>query len=252
MTEWQQTLGDWLRPGTPLSEVCAFAEKVFLRQDRAGFAGDPKYVASAPACQNFSKLRSSIAGLYSWRARNDPDPAGQRRMAEAADFAFRQAFALDPRSPGAVFGLAQHLLGEHRPADALLVAETASKMAPGNSQVQLLTRLLWPHQHSAKVIDAGQAWPKLRSMPVSMKDKRLKTGLAAAACFCFFCACSQQTNTVRQTNSAGTGFQDEPAARQLYGEMIGAMRKATTLSWTGQNRWKFQGLFVNPAVIGSG
>jgi len=145
---WQerlgQMLGDWLRPETPLSEVCAFAEKVFLRQDLAGFAGDPKYVASAPACQNFSKLRRSIAGLYSWRARNDPDPAGQRRMAEAAEFAFRQAFALDPRSPGAVFGLAQHLLGERRPADAFLAAETASKMAPENSQVQSLTRWLAP------------------------------------------------------------------------------------------------------------
>jgi hypothetical protein len=98
-----QMLGDWLRPETPVCDVCAFAGKVYLRQDLTGFTGDPSYLANDLARQAFSKLRSSIAGLYEWRARADSDPAARRRMAEAADFAFRLAFALDPHSPEAVF-----------------------------------------------------------------------------------------------------------------------------------------------------
>ena len=145
-----QMLGDWLRPETPVREVCAFAERVFLRKDLAGFTGDPKYVASEPACQAFSKLRSSIAGVYEWRARHDSDPAVQRRMAEAADFAFRQAFALDPRSLEALFRCAQHFLAEHRTADALLVAETGFKLAPENSQLGSLV------QHLARRARNGQ------------------------------------------------------------------------------------------------
>jgi len=68
-----------------------------------------------------------------------------------------------------------------------------------------------------------------------MKDKWMKAGLAVAVCFCFLRAWPQQTNT------AEPAFQDEPAAHQLYREMVEAMRKATTLSWTGDNRWKMQG-----------
>jgi outer membrane lipoprotein-sorting protein len=46
-----------------------------------------------------------------------------------------------------------------------------------------------------------------------------------------------------QTNATDAAFQDDPAAHQLYQEMIQAMRKATTLSWTGENRAKFQDRF---------
>ncbi|HWI57446.1 MAG TPA: hypothetical protein VNZ22_09480, partial [Bacillota bacterium] len=52
------------------------------------------------------------------------------------------------------------------------------------------------------------------------------------------------TARAQQTNAAESAFQDDPAAHQLYREMIGAMRHARTLSWTGENRWKFQGRFV--------
>jgi hypothetical protein len=131
-----QMLGDWLRPDTPLTEICAFAERVFVRKDLAGFAGDPAYVASGPARGAFSKLRAAIAGLYQWRARNDSDAADRRRMAEPADFASRQAFALDPGSAHAAFRFMGHLFGEKRPTDALLVAETASNVSPENAQLR--------------------------------------------------------------------------------------------------------------------
>jgi hypothetical protein len=100
--------GDW-------PEVARLGEE--LRQNLTGFEGDPSYAANELSRRAFSKLRSSIAGLYDWRARADSDPAGRRRMAGAADFAFRQAFALNPHSPEAVFRSVNHFLSEHRPAD---------------------------------------------------------------------------------------------------------------------------------------
>ena len=52
-------------------------------------------------------------------------------MARAADFAFRQAWALCPDSPEAVFRYVNLLLAQDRSADALVVAETAAQM-PAN------------------------------------------------------------------------------------------------------------------------
>ena len=49
-------------------------------------------------------------------------------MNDEADFAFRQAWALCPYSPEAVFRYVNLLMSENRGADALLVAETAAKM----------------------------------------------------------------------------------------------------------------------------
>jgi hypothetical protein len=49
-------------------------------------------------------------------------------MARAADFAFRQAWALCPTSPEAVFRYVNFLLKQKRISDALLVAETAAQM----------------------------------------------------------------------------------------------------------------------------
>ena len=49
-------------------------------------------------------------------------------MSEAADFAFRQAWALCPYSPEAVFRYANFLLKQKRISDALLIAQTAAQM----------------------------------------------------------------------------------------------------------------------------
>jgi hypothetical protein len=67
-------------------------------------------------------------------------------MNDAADFAFRQAFALCPYSPEMVFRSVNLLLSEGRAADALLIAETASKMPPmqdsNGEQIQSLVTQL--------------------------------------------------------------------------------------------------------------
>jgi hypothetical protein len=131
-------IGGWLKPDTTIGEVAAFAEKIHVKKDLSGFAGDPQFVQSEYWCENFSKLRSSIGGLYEWRARHAADAAEKKRMNDAADFAFRQAWALCPYSLETVFRYGSFLTSQNRRADALLVAETAAKMTEmkGNEQLR--------------------------------------------------------------------------------------------------------------------
>jgi len=68
-------IGGWLKPDTTIEEVAAFAEKIHVKKDLSGFAGDPQFVQSEYWCENFSKLRSSIGGLYEWHAQHAADAA---------------------------------------------------------------------------------------------------------------------------------------------------------------------------------
>ena len=121
-------IGSWLNTDTSVREVAAFAEKVYVKKDFNGFTGDPQFVQNDYSCKMFSKLRTSIGGLYAWRAQHAADASERGRMNDEADFVFRQAFALCPYSPEAVFRYTALLTSENRGADALLVAETAAGM----------------------------------------------------------------------------------------------------------------------------
>jgi hypothetical protein len=121
-------LGDWLTGDTPVSQVAAFVEKVQLKRDFSGFKGDPQFIQNDYAQKMFSKLRSSSAGVYAWRVDHAANPADKERMTREADFAFREAWALCPYSPEAVFRYVNFLLKQKRISDALLVAETAAQM----------------------------------------------------------------------------------------------------------------------------
>jgi outer membrane lipoprotein-sorting protein len=46
----------------------------------------------------------------------------------------------------------------------------------------------------------------------------------------------------------GGSFQNEPAARALYDQMLGAMRQADTLSWVGDYRWEARGQTLGHAT----
>jgi hypothetical protein len=124
----QPMIGDWLNDDTPVEQVAAFAKKTFGKQDFSGFTGDPRFIQNAYSHKTFSKLRDSIAGLYAWRLKQATNASEKERMARAADFAFRQAWALCPYSPEAVFRYINFLLAQDRIADALVVAETAAQM----------------------------------------------------------------------------------------------------------------------------
>lgn len=143
---WQrytgQLLGDWLRDDTSVQAISDFAQKVYLRKDLADFGGDPAYARNPAAQKAFSKLRSAIGGLYVCRAEHAKTPAEKTRMLQEADFAFRQAFALCPYSPEAVFRYVNLLLSANRPKDAVLVAQTCLQLDPGNAQVIALLQSL--------------------------------------------------------------------------------------------------------------
>jgi hypothetical protein len=135
-------IGGWLNDDTPVSAVAAFAEKVYLRRDLSGFTGDPRFVQSDFSYKAFSKLRSSIAGIYAWRLDQATGEAEKNRMARAADFAYRQAWALCPTSPEVVFRYINFLIKQKRNSDALLVASTCLKLDPTNAQIKNLVSQL--------------------------------------------------------------------------------------------------------------
>jgi len=130
----------------PMSKIVEWNNRIGVREDLKGFTGDPRFVQNGFAAASFSKLRSSISGLYAWRLNTDTNicpaayqPKSQaeyQRMRKEADFAFRQAFALCPYSPEAVFRYAQLLLQDRHFDDALLVAQTCLKLDPKNGQVR--------------------------------------------------------------------------------------------------------------------
>ncbi len=130
-------IGNWISYDTSIKEITDFVERVYLRHDYRGFKGDRKFIRDDQAQKAFSKLRSSIAGVYAWRI-NDPsnqDPVVRQRMIREADFAFRQAFAFCPYSPEAVFRYVNLLVSQQRVEDALLIVRTCQKLDPYNRQV---------------------------------------------------------------------------------------------------------------------
>jgi hypothetical protein len=143
-------LGGWLKPETSVSNVCVFAASVYGRKDFVHFAGDREFVTNDYAMKAFSKLRSSQAGLYQWRLTNKPG-ADRARLRAAADQAFRQAFALCPTSPEAVFRYINFLLSESRFADAVQIAQTARKLAPENEQYAALLKQLLSYQEQQRL-----------------------------------------------------------------------------------------------------
>lgn len=136
-------LGDWLKPETSVRSVCAFAKTVHGLKDYSHFTGDREFVTNEFATKAFSKLRASIAGLYQWRLMQRPGRTERERLAAAADEAFRQAFAMCPNSPEALYRYVNFLLFQGRTDDAVLLASTAQELTPDNEQYnQLLKQLL--------------------------------------------------------------------------------------------------------------
>jgi hypothetical protein len=130
-----------------VKQITEFVEKVYLGRNFTGFTGDPRFVRDDQAQKAFSKLRSSIGGIYSWRLGLAPgggmvprqylpkNAEESNRMIREADFAYKQAFAFCPYSPEAVFRYINLLVSTQRTADALLVAETCLKLDPYNGSV---------------------------------------------------------------------------------------------------------------------
>ena len=136
----KRLIGDWITYDTSVKELTEFAERVYLRRDFTGFTGDRRFVRDDQAQKSFSKLRSSIAGVYAWRLMQasaefrPKSDADYVRLLQETEFAFRQAFAFCPYSPEAVARYVNLLLGLRRFDDALLVVKTCLKLDPYNGQ----------------------------------------------------------------------------------------------------------------------
>jgi hypothetical protein len=100
-------LGDWLDDKTTMREVTEFVDRVYVRHDLKGFSGDPRFIQNDYARRIFSKLRSSIAGIYAWRCSTNALPeyspnSSWGALFEEANLAFRQAIALCPSNSEAL------------------------------------------------------------------------------------------------------------------------------------------------------
>jgi hypothetical protein len=125
-------LGDWLKPDTAVSNVCAFAETVYKEKDLSHFTGDREFFTNNFAPKAFSKLRVSIAGLYQWRLMNGAGTDNRGRLSGEADYAFRQAYALCPTSPEVLFRYVDFLMSQRRLDDAILIVRTTLRLTPAD------------------------------------------------------------------------------------------------------------------------
>jgi tetratricopeptide (TPR) repeat protein len=146
-------IGNWITYDTSIKQIADFAEKVYLHRDTSGFQGSQKFIRDDHAQQAFSKLRSSIGGMYAWRLgampqsptppeylpKNDTE---RQELIRETDFAFKQSFAFCPYSPEAVFRYVNFLAMFNRLDDAILVAQTCSDFDPYNGQVAGLVKQL--------------------------------------------------------------------------------------------------------------
>ncbi len=132
----ERLIGNWITYDTPVKEICDFVERVYERHDFKGFKVDTKFIRDDQAQKSFSKLRSSIGGVYSWRVSQAKTAAEQQRMLREADFAFRQAFAFCPYSPEAVFRYTTLLATSGRLDDAELITETCLKFDSENPNIK--------------------------------------------------------------------------------------------------------------------
>jgi Protein O-mannosyl-transferase TMEM260-like len=129
-------IGNWITYDTTVSNICEFVERVYIRRDYHEFQGDPKFIRDSDAQKAFSKLRSSIGGVYNYRITAAKTPQEQQRMIKEAEFAFKQAYAFCPYSPEALFRFVQLLTSVGRVNEAQLLARTSFKLDPNNGQIQ--------------------------------------------------------------------------------------------------------------------
>lgn len=176
-------IGDWITYDTPVKDVCAFTERVYIDGNFKGFKGDLKFLRDNDAQKAFSKLRSAIGGLYSWRLDHSKTPAEQQRIMKEADYAFKQAFALCPFSPEATFRYVNLLARMNRLEDALVLARTCYKFDPENKGVIELVKNLESMRQNQNT--AGQLQTQVAELEKQYRanPNNLQTGLNLAAAY---------------------------------------------------------------------
>ncbi len=219
----ERLIGNWITYDTTVSNICEFAEQVYVRRSlkTVKVAGkevfpDARFIRDDDAQKAFSKLRSAIAGVYFWRineagrrgneCRQRGDTIGekrhveeQQRMIKECDFAFRQAFAFCPFSPEAVFRYTNLLISMNRVADALAIARTFQKLDPNNQSARgLIEQLMDISQKMGGAVQAqnqmAQAQMQIGQLEASFRANpaNAQVGLQLVAAYA----------QLRQTNAA--------------------------------------------------
>jgi hypothetical protein len=122
----EQLLGRKIDEGTSLPEIIDYEEAILLKRDLSGFKGNVRFMGNPRVQDTFAHCRIAIAGIYAWRAKNGDDAADRQRMAQEADLAFRQAFALCPRLDR-LSDYAEFLHDQNRAAEEKLLKEAQAK-----------------------------------------------------------------------------------------------------------------------------
>jgi hypothetical protein len=137
---WQKTtrrlIGQEVHVETPLAEVCAAAQELVGKP--VDFQGDPAFLRDEGARKTFSKLRSSISGLYSWRAAHSKSTSERRQMEREAELACKQAYLFCPQSPEAIWRCAMLFISQHRVEDAQKFIAAARKLNPDDEHLKTL------------------------------------------------------------------------------------------------------------------
>jgi hypothetical protein len=131
-----EMVGDWITDKTTVKGLCEFAEKTYQSKNLSGFKGDTAYAKNGEAQKSFGKLRSSIAGLYVWRADHANDLDERRQFESDAEMALKQSFALCPYSPEVVMRYTRLLVDLKRSEDAFQISKTASRIDPENDYLK--------------------------------------------------------------------------------------------------------------------
>jgi tetratricopeptide (TPR) repeat protein len=159
----ERLIGNWITYDTTPQEIADFAQKVYIGNNYAGYKGDRKFIRDDGAQKAFSKLRSSIAGMYAWRLSPSCPPeyrpktdAEMKALIRETDFAFKQSFAFCPYSPEAVYRYVNFLLQYNRLDDALIVARTCLKLDPFNDSISSLINQLESYKKGSAARDELQ------------------------------------------------------------------------------------------------
>jgi len=128
----KRLIGDWITEETGVSEICDWAERTYKKHDLKGFTGSKQFIRDNDAQKGFSKLRSAIAGLYSWRYLTTQNQKLKKRYAKEAVFAYKQAFAFGPINPETVYKFINMLTYVGRHSDAIRLATTYYRLDPAN------------------------------------------------------------------------------------------------------------------------
>ena len=178
----ERLIGNWITYDTSLKEIEDFVTRVYVGNNYEGFTGSRMFIRDDGGQKAFSKLRSSIAGMYAWRLSTDCPPeyrpktdAETAALRRETEFAFKQAFAFCPYSPEAVFRYINFLLHDNRFDDALILAETCLKLDPFNDQTKGLVQQLkgYKEQMTARAefqVELGKLESEAQAHPTNFQN----------------------------------------------------------------------------------